>query len=49
MSDRDAALDDTIRRTAAILGEALIRLLFPESNPRLVDLSETESPHVTAG
>ena len=49
MPDRDAALDDTIRRTAAILAEALVRLLFPESTVRPVDLPETESPHVTAG
>jgi len=49
MPDRDAALDDTIRQTAAILGAALVRLLFPESAVRPVDLPETESPHVTAG
>ncbi len=49
MPDRDTALDDTVRRTAAILGEALVRLLFPESTVRLVDLPETERPHVTAG
>jgi len=49
MPDRDAALDDTIRQTAAILGEALVRLLFPESNARPVDLPETERPHVNAG
>ena len=49
MSDRDAALDDTIQRTAAILAEALVRLLFPESTRRQVDLPEIESAHGTAG
>jgi len=34
---------------AAILGDALVRLLFPESADFAVDLPETESPHVTAG
>ena len=49
MRDRDAALDQAIREAAAILGDALVRLLFP--NPALppVDFPETESPHVSAG
>jgi hypothetical protein len=49
MRDRDAALDQAIREVAAILGDALVRLLF--LNPAIppVDFSETESPHVTAG
>jgi hypothetical protein len=49
MPDRDAALDQAIRETAPILADALLRLLSPESADRLVDLAETESPHVTAG
>jgi len=49
MRDHDSALDQGIREVAAILGDALVRLLFP--NPALlqVDFPETESPHVTAG
>jgi hypothetical protein len=49
MRDRDAALDQAIREAAAILGEALVRLIF--ANPTLppVDFPETESPHVSAG
>ena len=49
MRDRDAALDQAIREVAAILGDALVRLIF--SNPAIpqVDFPETESPHVTAG
>ena len=31
MRDRDAALDRAIREVAAILGNALVRLLYPES------------------
>ncbi|MEK7996966.1 MAG: hypothetical protein AAB403_24455 [Planctomycetota bacterium] len=49
MRDRDATLDQAIREAAAVLGDALVRLLFPESANRPVDLPETESPHVTAG
>jgi hypothetical protein len=49
MRDRDPALDQAIREAAAILGDALVRLLFPESADFRVDLPETESPHVTAG
>jgi hypothetical protein len=49
MRDRDAALDQAIREVAAILGDALVHLLFPESADFPVDLQETESPHVTAG
>jgi len=45
MRDRDAALDQAIREVAAILGDALLRLLFPTP----VDFPETESPHVSAG
>jgi hypothetical protein len=49
MRERDAALDKAIREVAAILGDALVRLVF--LNPALppVDFSETESPHVSAG
>jgi hypothetical protein len=49
MLDRDDTLAQAIRETAPILADALLRLLFPESAHRLVDLAETESPHVTAG
>jgi len=45
MRKRDAALDQAIREVAAILGDALLRLLFPTP----VDFPETESPHVSAG
>ncbi len=49
MLDRDAALDAAISETAAILGDALVRLLFPEPASPQVDFPETESPHVNAG
>ena len=41
MRDRDAALDSAIREVAAILGDALVRLLFPESADFPVDFPET--------
>ena len=49
MRDHDAALDSAIHEVAAILGDALVRLLFPGPARHPVDLPETESPHVTAG
>jgi hypothetical protein len=49
MRDRDAALDQAIQEAAAILGDALVRLLLPESADLPVDLPEAESPDVTAG
>jgi len=49
MRDRDAVLDSAITEVAAILGAALVRLLFPDPASQQVDLPETESPHVTAG
>ncbi len=49
MRDRDAALDSAITEVAAILGDALVRLIFPSPAGPQVDLLETESPHVTAG
>ena len=49
MRDRDAALDSAIPEVAAILGDALVRLLFPDPVRHQVDSTETESPHVTAG
>jgi hypothetical protein len=49
MRDHDAALDQAVREVAAILGDALVRLLFPYPANRQVDFLETESPHVTAG
>ncbi len=48
MRDHDAALDQAIHEVAAILGDALVRLLFPDLASRQVDFPETESPHVTA-
>jgi hypothetical protein len=49
MRDHDPALDQAIREVSAILGDALVRLLFPDPANWQVDLLETESPHVTAG
>ncbi len=49
MRERDAALDQAIREVAAILGDALVRLLFRTPPVGQVDFPETESPHVTAG
>lgn len=49
MRDHDTALDSAITEVAAILGEALVRLLFPDPTGHQVDLPEIESPHVTAG
>jgi len=49
MRERDAVLDQAIREVASILGDALVRLLFPNpANPQ-VDFPETERPPVTAG
>ena len=49
MRDHDAALDQAINEVAAILGDALVRLIFPNPPVGQVDFPETESPHVTAG
>ncbi len=49
MRERDAALNQAIREVAAILGDALVRLIFPTPPVGEVDFPETESPHVTAG
>jgi hypothetical protein len=49
MRDRDAALDSAIHEVATILGDALVRLLFPDPASSQVDLPETESPDRTAG
>jgi hypothetical protein len=49
MRDHDAVLDSAITEVAAILGDALVRLLFPDPASQQVDLPEIESPHVTAG
>jgi hypothetical protein len=46
---RDAVLDSAITEVAAILGGALVRLLFSDPASQQVDLPEIESPHVTAG
>ena len=50
MLERDAALDQAVAEVAAILGDALVRLIF-FATPRAgqVDFPETEIPHVTAG
>ena len=45
MRDRDTARDQAVREVAAILGDALVRLL----STKPVDFPETESPHVTGG
>jgi hypothetical protein len=49
MHDHYAALDGAIHEVAAILGDALVRLLFTDPASHQVDLPEIESPHVTAG
>jgi len=49
MHDQDAVLDQAISEVAAILGDALVRLLLPEPAAGQVDFPETESPHVSAG
>ena len=49
MRDRDAVLDQSIHEISAILGDALVRLLFPDPASQQVDLPEIESPHVIAG
>ena len=43
MHDRDTALDQAIHEIAAILGDALVRLLLPDPANRQVDFPETES------
>jgi hypothetical protein len=49
MRHHNAVLDEAICEVAAILGDALVRLLFPNPATRQVDFPKTESPHVTAG
>lgn len=41
MPDHDAALDEAIRDAGAILGDALVQLLFPESADFPVSFLET--------
>jgi hypothetical protein len=48
MRDRDATLDQAIDEVAAILGDALVQLLFRNPSVRQLDFRETESPHGTA-
>lgn len=48
MRERDAALVQAIHEVAAILGDALVRLIFPEILVSPVDFVETESPDGTA-
>jgi hypothetical protein len=49
MRERDAALEQAVAEVAAIMGDALVRLIFPTPPVGQVDFPETESPHVTAG
>jgi hypothetical protein len=49
MRERDAALEQAFAEVAAILGDALVRLILPTPPLGQVDFPETESPHVTAG
>ncbi|MBS1982731.1 MAG: hypothetical protein JST16_01050 [Bdellovibrionales bacterium] len=49
MRQHDLALQQAINDVAAIVGEALVRLLFPALSPHSVDFAETESPDGTAG
>ena len=49
MRDHDTALEQAIREVAAILGDALVRLLFSTPPIGQVDFPETESPPVTVG
>lgn len=48
MRDRDPARVQAVPEVAAVLGEALVRLLFLNPSLPQVDLPETESPQVTA-
>ena len=49
MREHDSRLDTAIPEVAAILGDAIVRLLFLNPTLRQVDFAETKSPHVTAG
>lgn len=49
MRNHDPALDQAVAEAAAILGDALVRLILPSPPSGQVDFPETESPHVTAG
>ena len=49
MRVRDAELDKAIVEVADFLGDALVRLLFPDAANQTVDFQETESPDGTAG
>ena len=49
MRVRDAELDEAILEVANLLGDALVRLLFPDPANQTVDFQETESPDGTAG
>lgn len=48
MRERDAALENGIHEVAAVLGDALVRLIFPDLFLSPVDFAETESPDGTA-
>ena len=47
-ADPQIVARQAICEVAAILGDALVRLLFPNPAVRQVDFAETESPHGTA-
>jgi hypothetical protein len=42
MRDRDATLDTAIHEGATILGDALVRLLFPEPSPQVDFVGDRE-------
>ena len=49
MPDDDLVLDHTIREVADILAGVLVRIALSQPTSPMVDLSETESVHVTRG
>ena len=49
MNERDADRAEAIRRIAAVLAAAYVRLRFPEPLQKEVDCAETSRPHVTGG
>jgi hypothetical protein len=49
MRDNYPALDEAVQTAAAVFGDVLVHLHFPESAQLSVDFPETESVHVTGG
>ena len=47
MNDRDADRTEAVRKIAAILAAAYLRLRFPEPPQNEVDCGENSRPHVT--